>query len=226
MKISSFLRIYATRLALLVAIVAFSLFIPASLTTSQAVRVFLIILILLCLSCGAALLFWGNQGQGGKLHYFLYDRRRARVRRRDELNADVVQDAMSAYLQPFAKDPLSLWNKLPRPLLLQLDAQEQFCPLVTYHLLYVLSTCDGERICEVFDRADKATLTYLCHAIAQAGDSEMADFIYHLWQSCKGKEEKIVSFFQKNKQRFAARALRLVERDFDLFYVPKSFLIK
>ena len=226
MKTSSFLRSYATRLALLAAATAFSLFIPASLTTSQVLRVFLIILILLCLGCGAVLLFLGNQSQGGRLHYFLYDRRRARSRHRDELNADVVLDAMSSYLAPFTKDLLSLWSKLPKILLFQLDAQEQFRPLVTYRLLRALSECDEEQIFEVFGKADRSVVTYLCCAIADAGDSEMADFVYHLWQSCKTKEERVVSFFQKNKQRFAARALRYVERNFDLFYVPKSFLVK
>ncbi len=226
MKISAFLRNYATHIAVLSAIVAFILFIPASLTASTALRVFLIILILLCLGSGVTLLFLGNHQHGSRLHYFLYDRRRARSRRREELNVDVVQDGVAYYLQPFAKEPLSLWRGLPKSLWLQLDAQEQFRPLVTYRLLYLLAECDGSQICEVFDGADMSVVTYLCRAIADVGDSEMADFIYHLKRNYSTDAERIVSFFQKNKQRFAKRALRCVERDFDLFYVSKSKLIK
>ncbi len=222
MKISSFLRNYATRLAFLLAFVALILFIPASLTASIGLRIFLIVLIVLMLGGGVALLFWGSRRNGPQVHYFLYDRRRARSRRYHEMDADTVQDAMAYYLHSFTQEPLSLWREIPKPLLLQLDAQPQFRPLVTYRLLYLLSECDAERIYEIFSAASGSAVTYHCRAIGDAGDSEMADFIYHLKQKRIGDKERVVQFFQKNKQCFAVRALRCVERDFDLFYVSKS----
>ena len=61
MKISVFLRNYATRVAIIAAVVALILFIPASLTASTALRVFLIVCILLLLGGGGVLLFWSRK---------------------------------------------------------------------------------------------------------------------------------------------------------------------
>ena len=222
MKISAFLRNYATRFAILPAIVALILFIPASLTVSLGLRIFLIVLIVLLLGGGVALLLWGSRRNGPQVHFFLYDRRRARSRRYQDLDADAVQDAMAYYLLPFAEEPLSLWREIPKPLLLQLEAQPQFRALVTYRMLYTLAEREAEEIYEVFSTASADVVTALCHAIGNVGDNEMADFIYHLKRKRIADRERVVQFFLKNKQRFAVRALRCVERDFDLFYVPKS----
>ena len=222
MKISVFLRNYATRFAFIAAIVALILFIPAALTESIVLRVFLIILIVLFLCGGVALLFWGTQRHGPQVHYFLYDRRRSRSRRREELDAEVVQDAMAYYLRPLTQEPLSLWRELPKPFLLELEAQAQFAPLVTYRLLFLLSECGAEQIYTIFSKAKGSVVTYLCRAIGDAGDHEMADFIYHLKHKRIEDRERVVQFFQKNKQHFATRALRYVEQNFELFYVPKS----
>ena len=222
MKISVFLRNYATRVAIIAAVVALILFIPASLTASTALRVFLIVCILLLLGGGGVLLFWSNRRNGPQVNYFLYDRRRARSRRYHELDVDVVQDAMGYYLHPFAQDQSLLWKELPKELLLQLDAQTQFKPLVTYRLLYALAECEAGQIYKIFSEAQEQTVTYLCHAIGDIGDNEMADFIYHLKRKRLNDHERVVQFFQKNKQRFAVRALRYVEQNFDLFYVLKS----
>lgn len=222
MKISVILRNYATYIAALVAVVALILFIPASLTASTVLRVFLIIFIVLLLGGGGTLLFLCSRHHGPQVHFFLYDRRRGRSRRYNELDGEVVQDAMAYYLEPFSKEPLSFWRELPKPLLLQLDAQTQFRPLVTYRLLYLLSACNAEQVYQIFAGANERVVTYLCHAIGDEGDNEMADFIYHLKKKCIADRERVVQFFQKNQQRFAARALLCVQRNFELFYVPKS----
>ena len=174
------------------------------------------------LGAGGALLYLRGRVNGPQVHFFLYDRRRARSRRYHELDGIAVQDAMGFYLKEFAKDQISLWRELPKPLLSQLDAQSQFKPLVTYRLLYVLAEADAERIYRTFSEANDRVVTYLCHAIADEGDNEMADFVYHLKNKRIEDRERVVQFFQKNKQRFAARALKCVERNFELFYVPKS----
>lgn len=222
MKISVILRNYATHIASLMALVALVLFIPASLTSSTVLRVFLIIFIVLLLGGGGVLLFLRSRHNGPRVHFFLYDRRRGRSRRYDELDAEAVQDAMAYYLSPFTKDATSLWRVIPKALLMQLDAQTQFRPLVTYRLLYLLSACDEEQIYQTFSQANERVVGYLCRAIGEEGDNEMADFVYHLKQKRICDRERVVQFFQKNKQRFAARALLCVERNFDRFYVSKN----
>ena len=222
----AFLRTYATKIAVLAAIVALLLFIPAALTASTGLRVFLIILIILLLGGGVSLLFLGNFRGGNEVHFFLYDRRRSRMRRRDELSAEIVQDAMDYYLQALVSDQLALWQAFPKPLRLQLEAQPQFRAPVMYRMLYLLSECEQREIFEIFSKADERIVTHLCHVLGDAEDTQMADFIYHLKQNCHGERERTVAFFQKNKHCFAARALRFVERHFDSFYVSKDKLFK
>ena len=222
----AFLRNYATRIAVLAAIIALILFVPAALTESTALRVFLIVVILVLLGAGIILLAVGNRRAGGEVHFFLYDRRRGRVRRRDELTVEVEQDALEYYLHPLVEDPLTLWQSFPQPLRLELEAQPHFRALVMYRMLYVLSDCEAEQIWEIFTGADARIVPYLCRVIGEAQDREMADFIYHLKQNAHADRERTTVFFQKNKRCFAARALRFVERNFDAFYVSQDKLFK
>ena len=223
MKTASFLRIYATRLAFFLAVVALLLFIPASLTASVGLRIFLSVLIVLLLIGGGILLFLGNR-RGAQVHYFLYDRRRARKKPREELSAEGILEDVSFYLRPFVEDDMALWQDLPKPLRLQLEGEPQFRPLVMYRMLYLLSLCDEERIYSVFSSASERVVTYVCRSIADGGDNEMADYVYHLKK--RADRERICIFFQKNTACCAARALRFVEQNFEDFFVQRSRLSK
>ena len=226
MKIGTFFKIYATRLAFACALIAILLFSPASLTASAGLRAFLIVLILLFLLIGAAFVFYANRRNAGEIHYFLFDRRRNRFYRREELNAEIIQDAMAYYLQDFIEDELLLWTDIPKPLRLQLEGEEQFCPLAMYRMLALLSKQEPERAAAVFGTADERVVTYLCHVISECGDREMADYIYHLKKNFVAEKDRITMFFTKNKNTFAARILRYTNQHFDDFYVARSRLGK
>jgi len=223
---NSFLRNYATRFAFLLALVAIILFVCAALTASSALRIFLIVMIVLLLAGGGVLLFLGNRQHAGKIHYFLYDRRRNRFYQREELNADIIQDAIAYYLRDFVKNEMELWRDIPKSLRLQLEGEPQFTPLVMYRMLSLLAAQTPENAFSVFEDASEQVVTYLCRTISECGDSEMADYIYHLKKNCKTEQERAGLFFPKNKRAFSARTLRFVERHFDDFYVAKSRLIK
>ncbi len=222
MKTGAFLRNYATRLAFVCAIVAFMLFIPAALTASMALRVFLIVLMVMLLLGGGVLLFFGNRRNVGQIHYFLYDRRRNRHYRREDLTPEIIQDAMSHYLRCFVGEEIELWQDIPKPLHLQLEGEEQFRPLVMYRMLALLSMCEAQEALRIFGAASEQTVFCLCRTISECGDSEMADYIYHLKKNFHTEQERIALFFPKNKRAFATRILRYVERHFDEFYVAKS----
>jgi hypothetical protein len=221
-KIGDFLKNYAKRLAFAFALAAFLLFIPAALTSYAGLRVFLIVLIVLLLLSGGALVFYGNRRHAGRVHFFLYDRRRSRYYQREELTPEIVGDAMAYYLQPFSAQELDLLKRIPKPLRLQLDGEEQFRPLVTYRMLALLAMRDPQDALAIFGAADEQSVIYLCRAIGDCGDSEMADYIYHLKKNFETEQERIALFFQKNKRTFAARTMRYVERHFDEFYVARS----
>ena len=225
-KIGAFLRNYATRLAFACAIVAFVLFVPASLTASVGLRVFLIVLIALLLVSGGALLFYANLGHHGQVHYFLYDRRRNRLYRREELTDEIVEDAMAHYLRDFVENEGDLWRQFPKHLRVQLEAQLQFRPLVMYRMLSFLSKQEPAQALAIFEAADESLVTYLCRSISKGGDREMADYIYHLKKNVHDEKERISLFFQKNKRVFSARMLRYIDLHFEEFYVPKQRLEK
>ena len=223
MKTTSFLRIYATRLAFLLAIAALLLFIPASLTSSGGLRIFLTIVIVLCRFGGGILLFLGNH-RGAEINYFLYDRRRAKKRTRDELSAESVRDDILFYLRPFIKEPLLLWQGIPKSLHLQLEGEPQFSAPIAYLMLLCLAECDEQTAFQMFSMADGRTITYVCHAITDAKDNEMADYVYHLKK--RNDKDRICMFFQKNAQCFRTRALRYVEQHFEEFYFPRTRFFK
>ena len=220
--ISSFLRNNATKLVPLFAVAAFLLFIPAALTDSVALRVFLIVVIVTLLLGGGALLFYSSRQIAGRVHYFLYDRRRGHYHKRDELTAEIVWDAMSYYLRDFVSEEIDLWQEIPKSLRLQLEGEEQFRPLVMYHMLSLLSVREPREALAIFGEASEQLVTYLCRVITDCGDCEMADFIYHLKKNFATEQERIALFFQKNKRAFATRTMRYLERHFDEFYVAKS----
>ena len=177
---SAFLRNYATKLAFVCALAAFLLFIPAALTASMGLRSFLIVLIVMFLLGGCVLVFLGNRRGAGRLHYFLYDRRRGQNYPREALNADIIQDAMAHYLHPFVSEEISLWREIPKPLRLQLEGEEQFRPLVMYYMLTLLSAREQQDTLAIFAAAGEQTVSYLCRTISECGDGELADYIYHL----------------------------------------------
>ena len=226
MKIGAFLRNYATKIAFACAFAAFLLFIPAALTVSTGLRAFLIVLIVIFLLGGGFLLFLGNRRDAGRVHYFLYDRRRGRNYPREELNIDIVQDAISHYLRTFLSEEILLWQEIPKPLRLQLEGEEQFRPLVMYHMLTLLSAREPQEALAIFGETSEQTVTYLCRAISECGDGELADYIYHLKKNFAGEQERISLFFAKNKRTFAARMMRYLDRHFDEFYVARSRLSK
>lgn len=223
MKKGAFLKLYATRLAFFLAVAALLLFISASLTQSTAWRVFLLIVTAFLLLAGGILLFLSSQRFCG-VHYFLFDRRRKKSEPREELSAETVFDGIAYYLRPFLEDPLSLWHEIPKPLRLQLEGEPQFRPLVAFYMLYLLSGCDEDKAFEHFLKADERTITFVCAAIGEGGDQEMADYVYHLKK--RGDRDRICVFFKRNGAVFAARALRFVDRHFEEFYVKKQRLTK
>ena len=221
MKTRQFIKEYASRLSFLLASVSLLLFIPACLTESRGLRAFLAALIVALLCAGGVLLFLANRKKSNTVHYFLYDHRRNKLREREELTSESVQDSTDRYLRPFTEDPVSLFADIPKPLRLQLQAQPQFRPLVMYRMLYALSQLAAEDIYPIFLSADVRAISYLCRALSDCKDTQMSDHIYHLKKNAESEQERICSFFKKNAECFANRSLRYVERNFDAFYVEK-----
>jgi hypothetical protein len=153
------------------------------------------------------------------VHYFLYDRRRKNTLSRDELSEDLIAEGMQFYLLDYVEDPLSLFVEFPKSLRLQLEGEPQFRVLIMYHILHLLSQEDATRIKEVFEAADPRAISYLCRSLSECGDEELADYIYRMKRNINLEAERLTLFFKKNERRFAARALKYVQQNFNRFFV-------
>ena len=208
------------------AVLAFILFIPACITKIAPVRVALVVAVGLLLVLGGAVLFLWNREREARVHYFLYDRRRDKNRQTAALTPDDVMDAMDYYIAPFARNAVDMLEEIPKQLRLQLEGEGQFKPLVAFRMLSALAEADEDQILTDFSASDLRAITYVCRALEDAGEGEMADFIYHLRKNAEGELSRIPNFFKRNAKWFGARAVRYVNRNFEKFYVEKSRFVR
>lgn len=214
-----FLAEYAKHLASVLAVLALILFIPAGITQSMGLRIFFIVLIGLLLAGGITLLYLGHKAASKILNYFLYDAELQRKIPKYELSFELVEKGISLFLKEYVDDPVLLWEEMPQKLRMHLGDEPQFRPLVAYRMLYALSDLNARDISVIFEGSEERTVSYLCRSLADAGDKQMADFIFNLKK--KGKEEhtRMIGFFRKNRTLFEERMLRFVKehlREFDL----------
>lgn len=226
MKKNKFLLTYAVRLATLCAVLALVLFIPASMTESNGLRIFLIVWIALLGTVGCVFLYLAQRQKGERYHYFLYDHRRRKVLPKSELSADLIREGMDRYLSSYTEDVASLWNDIPKRLRIQLEGDAAFRPLVAYRMLLELSGREPEDILSRFKDADDRAVGYLCRAIRDGGDADMADFIFDLKKNSRREQTRIPGFFRKNHRFFEESMLYYTERNMGAFYMDKARIEK
>lgn len=222
MNLKKLIKTHGSHLSVLCAIVAFFLFIPACTATETLWKVFFTVLVVLLLLCGGLLLFFWNRTREARVHFFLYDRESGKNRPDEELTPQTVSDCISFYLAPYGVEAADLFADIPRPLRQQLEREPDFRPVVMYQMLHALSGLEEGEITERFQAADPRAVAYLCRALSEAGDGELADFIYRLKKNAASEERHIPPFFKRNAARFEQRAMKYIDRNFEKFYVQRS----
>lgn len=220
MKQNKFLSAHAFHLASALAILALFLFLLAGLSPQQGMRIFLGILSALSLIVGLALIFISSKAKGDRYHYFLYDPRRGRSIKPDDLTAQHIVEGTHRYLSEYVRDPKELFADFPKPLRIQLQQDNSFRPLVAYLMLHSLSGLDSPELMAYFTASSPRAIGYLCQSLSIAGDGEMADYIFSLKQHPE-KAGRICAFFHKNRRRFEGRMLHYVEENMSDFYRNK-----
>lgn len=210
-------------LSLIMAGLALVLFICAC-ATKGGLAAFFHVLWILCLLAGFYLFYMGYRQSQSQVNYFLYDRRRKKKLKKEELTFEQLNDNLTYYLSHYVKHPLDLWKGIPKSLHIQTDANEAFRPLFCYRMLYEMSLLPDEEIKERFFDADEKTVSYVCRYISQAGDEEMAQLIFKMKREFVREEKHVVPFFQKNKRVFEGRMMRFTLHHIDEFTVDKDSL--
>ncbi|MBQ8357171.1 MAG: hypothetical protein IJX39_05115 [Clostridia bacterium] len=222
MKENKFFSEHAIHLATACAVLALLLFIPASVVKTTGVRVFFFVMVALLMVGGCVILYLSHRTKGGRIHYFLYDRRRNTVLPKSALNFELIRDSVDCYLSEYIENALSLWKEIPKKLRIRLEEEPQFKPLIAYRMLAELSTKDPENILDTFSNADDRAVGYICRAIHDSDDADMADYLFELKKNIEHDRARISVFFNKNRRCFEERMLRYVERHFEEFYINKA----
>ena len=226
MDIIKFIKEYGTRAAVIATAIALLLFIPAGLAKSAFLSVCFILLIVLFLALAATLLFLAKKEHLGDVHYFLYHPETRRTMPRSALDEKLLRERVSRYLNAFGRTPLSLWDDIPKELRVELSVEPQFRPVIAYSMLLALSDCREEQLVAVFEQADVRAVSYVCKALSDAEDGDLANYLYELKKNKSDDAACVTSFFKKNAPRFSVRALRFIQKNFDEFYVERSRFAK
>lgn len=218
MKEKKFFLEHAIHFATLCAVVALILFIPGSIAANNKVRIFCLVMVGVLLVTGGVILYLAHRAKKGRLHYFLYDRRRQISLPASELSFDRIREGIDLYIQDYSEDVVSLWKEVPQKLRIQLEGDTAFLPLVAYRMLFELSQLDAVDVLAVFEGADRRAVGYLCRAIRNNNDADMADYIFEMKTRMPSDSSRISLFFSKNRSLFEQRMLRYVEHHFEEFY--------
>lgn len=208
----------------LIAFAALLMFIFAGVTKNVAGRVILIILSVLALCAGGYLMFCNYRENGMRGHgqnLFLYDRRRKKTVSPDSLNVAFVNDNLTHLLRRYVTDTRDLWRGFPKGLVLQMEAMPALAAPVAFKMLLDLSLCSETEITDYFCEAKVETVAALCRAVKQAGDKEMADFIFSLKRNDE-QTERIIPFFRKNKRVFEGRLLNYIKEHLNEYTLRKD----
>ena len=222
MKKNKFFFEHGLHLATVCAVLGLLLFIPAALTPVLGLRIFLGVLVGICLIAGMVILYLSHQTKKARVHYFLYDQRRGSNLPMNALTPELIQEKIDAYLADYTSSVDALWQEIPKKLRLQLEGDVQFLPLVSYRMLLELSAMDPSKVVDAFENADGRAVGYVCRSIHDAGDAELADYVFRLKKNLEENRTRIPTFFQKNKRMFEERMLRYVERHIGDYYTDEA----
>jgi hypothetical protein len=221
-KKNQFFFEHGLHLATFCAVLGLLFFIPASMTQILGLRVFFGVLIAMLLAVGVVFLYLSHRAKKKRVHYFLYDHRRKLNLPMSALSPDLIREKMDAYLSRYTDSVESLWQEIPKKLRLQLEADTQFLPLISYRMLLDLSEKDAPVISDIFENADSRAVGYICRAIRDAGDADLADYIFEMKKNIEESSTRIPTFFHKNHRLFEERMLRFVELHMSDFYMDQA----
>lgn len=222
MKKNQFFFEYGLHLATFCAVLGLLFFIPASMTRALWLRIFFGILIVLLLIAGVAFLYLSHRAKKERVHYFLYDRQRKVNLPMSKLSPTLIREKIDAYLSDYTDSADSLWQEIPKKLRLQLEADTQFLPLISYRMLLELSEKDASELSDIFANSDSRAVGYICRAIRDAGDADLADYIFQMKKNIEESSARIPTFFRKNHRLFEERMLRFVECHISDFYMDQA----
>ena len=197
----------ASGIALVAAIILFIL----SLTVIENVltKIFMIIASVLFLALAAEIFYLFMISGSTHPNYFLYDSRQGRNIPVQKLAFQTINVRMNRYLSGFASSEGKLWTDriLENP---YLEMADNFKPLVAYKLLFDLAEHDSENGWKCFEIASTETVGFICNALDQNAEHEMAQNLRQMKAASPINLKYIRDYLVRNRQYLKEKMRRYV----------------
>ena len=223
MKQNKFFIEHAVHLATACAVLAIILIIPAAATKFPTLGVCLTILSVLLLIAGGVILYFRHRlmGSAPVQQHAKTSQKAPKPTENDAADGEMTfADVLAGIDEYLGEDAASISDMrldIPRDLRVRLEEEQIFRPLIAMRLLWELSGRSPEEITEQFVAADEKSIGYLCGAVYDAGEADLADFIYKLKQNAEAERARIPSVFRKNRHYFENRMIAYVSLHMDEF---------
>lgn len=212
----------AKNLSFLLSLLGFLFFVLACVTKTKGISIFFGIMAGLSIVGGCIFLYLWHRTTSSQQNDFLFDRRR-RVRiSPNDITFEFLNDNLTYFLSQYTETTIDLWNGIPKNLEMALQATPAYYTPVAFKMLYDMSLLDEVEILALFEASQKKTVAFVCRAVKQGGDKEMADVIFELKCDLQRLNNRIVPFFQKNKRCFEGRIYHYIKNHLSEFDKEKK----
>ncbi len=200
------------------AIVAVILFFVALLAVRDQVfaRVMLFVVAAVCMVLAVEFGWMFMAEKDTTQNYFLYNAQSKHNIPVQKLNFQIVNGRMNRYLSGYASSEGKLWTDriFDNP---YLEMEDKFKPAVAYKLLFDLAERDAESGWRCFESASEETVDFLCVALEQNDDFDMAKTIRMMKKSKPLNMKQVRDYIVNNRNYLKGKLYRYVYDHIQLF---------
>lgn len=147
-------------------------------------------------------------------NFFLYDMDLQRNIRPADLTPRLVNDRLDEYISDYFGSPQRLLSS-GEFVGGQYGRDDVLCPAVAYRLLFLAS--ENASVMTAFEECDRRTLSALCAALREAGETDMPSVLERHRES-GGETEKLARFLGGNRKYLQSRLMTYIKRNMERFY--------
>ncbi len=149
-------------------------------------------------------------------NYFLYHAQSKRNIPVQKLNFQIVNGRMNRYLSGYASSEGKLWTDrvFDNP---YLEMESKFKPAVAYKLFYDLAERDAEPGWKCFEIASDETVEFLCVALEQNNDHDMAKTIRMMKKANPINMKQVRDYIVNNRNYLKSKLYRYIYDHIQLF---------
>ena len=157
-------------------------------------------------------------GRDTEPNFFLFDRQKKRNIDIDELSFKLANERLTFLLTTVSESVEELWTDDVLENELKLGYRKIYRPLIAYKMLYDLADKTVEDYWEYLLNSPPETVTSICNALSQAGETEMVKAFRFIMQNYREDSAKIRNFVIGNQKYIRGRIMSYIKRNIEMFY--------